>query len=148
MSLIKWTPRTRFPTPFDDFDRLLDRFFTGRWDSSISPSVDWIPAFDVIEKEKEYVVRIEAPSMEKADFTIRVNDGVLTVSGEKKVEESNNGLHYTHRESSYGRFSRSFRLPDDAVGKKIKANYKNGVLTITMPRTKPIDSKAIEVEIS
>ncbi|MFQ6673193.1 MAG: Hsp20/alpha crystallin family protein [Fidelibacterota bacterium] len=155
MSLIKWIPRTSFLSPFspgtlaNELDRFVDSFFPGALDSTAFHQVDWVPAFDVIEKEKEYVVRVEAPNMKKSDFNITVNDGILTVSGEKKVEESNNGDRYAHRESCYGRFSRSFRLPDDVDEEKnIKGSYKNGVLTVTLPRAKSVDSRAIEVEIS
>ncbi|MFQ6615328.1 MAG: Hsp20/alpha crystallin family protein [Fidelibacterota bacterium] len=149
MTLIKWTPRARFLTPFDDFDRFFDSFLTGAWANTLFPDVDWVPAFDVIEKDNAYEVHVEAPRMKKSDFKVTVHDGLLTVSGEKKVEDSKEGKHYTHRESAYGRFSRSFRLPEDVVDdKNVKAAYKDGVLTITVPRTKPVEEKALEVKIS
>ncbi|MFQ6675083.1 MAG: Hsp20/alpha crystallin family protein [Fidelibacterota bacterium] len=165
MSLIKWSPTrllsvgqgTRFLTPFDEMDRFFDRFlrqaqdgvFSRAWGSTLLPEVDWVPAFDVVEKDKSYEVHVEAPRMKKGDFKVTVHDGVLTVSGEKKVDSSTDDKAYTYRESAYGRFCRSFRLPDDVVDeKKIKADYKDGVLMITIPRSKPADEKAIEVEIS
>lgn len=149
MTLIKWTPRSRFLTPFDAFDGFFDRFFSRTWESSLLPNVDWVPAFDVVEQDNAYAVHVEAPRMKKSDFKVTVHDGILTVSGEKKVEESKDTEHYTHRESAYGRFSRSFRLPEDVVDdKNVKATYQDGALMITIPRTKPIEEKAMEVKIT
>ncbi|MEE9167832.1 MAG: Hsp20/alpha crystallin family protein [Candidatus Neomarinimicrobiota bacterium] len=154
MNLIKWTPRSSLLRPFgidswaDETDRFFDSF--ARW--PVHPSrfhdADWLPSFDVVEKEKEHEVRVEAPGMKKSDFHVAAKDGVLTISGEKKDEESKNGDRYSYRESRYGRFSRSFRLPDEATEKNIKANYKDGVLTVSLPRSKPLKAKEIEVEIS
>lgn len=87
--------------------------------------------------------------MKKSDFKLTVKDGVLSVSGEKKVEKSRNGDHYTHRESAYGRFSRTFRLPEDVMDEKnVKATYKDGVLSIIIPRLKKVEQKATDVKIS
>ncbi len=161
MTLVKWTPAHRSLrgnsclSPFStsrwmgDFDQLFNSIFGEPIASpSLLRDVDWLPAFDVIEKEKEYILRFEAAGMKKSDFNISVKDGVLTVTGEKKTESTDNGDNYTHQESCFGRFSRSFRLPDDVVDeKKVAAKYKNGVLTISLPRTKPVEVEGVEVEI-
>lgn len=148
MTLVKWTPRRSFLRPFSDIDRFFDSLIPRGFGSNFLHDVDWLPAFDVIESEKDYMIRVEAPGVKKSELNVTLKDGVLTVSGEKKVEESEDSDYYTHRESCYGRFSRSFRLPDDVEEKKIKSAYKNGVLSITIPRKNPVKPKEIEVEIS
>lgn len=154
MTLVKWTPRMTGITPFgsrsllSDFDRLFGSVFPLGFDGQSSYGANWLPAFDVMEKEKEYVVRVEAAGIEKGDFNVTVKDGVLTITGEKKGEEEKDGNDYSYRESRYGRFARSFRLPDEVNEKKVKANYKNGVLTISVPRSKPVEVKELEVEIN
>ena len=162
MTLVKWTPIHRpvrqnsSLSPLSttkwmgDIDRLFNSFFgepVGAF-PAVSSDNDWLPAFDVIEKEKEYQIHVETAGMKKSDFNISVKDGVLTVTGEKQTNTTNDGNAYTHRESSFGRFSRSFRMPDDVVDeKKVSARYKNGVLTIALPRTKPVVVEGVEVEI-
>lgn len=160
MTLVKWTPAHRslrgnsWLSPFStsrwlsDVDQLFGSLLRDPFSfSSIFSEADWLPAFDVIEKKKEYRLLVEAPGMKKSDFNVNVKDGVLTITGEKKMEETKDGDNYTHRESRYGRFSRSFRLPDDVKEKKISANYQDGVLTISLPRTKPVEVEGVEVEI-
>ena len=153
MSLVKWTPRNTFLSPFvgesmlSDMDRFINSFFSGGFDQSPVTSANWLPTFDVIEKEKEYEIRVEAPGMEKSDFTITVKDGVLTITGEKQAESSNDRNGYAYRESQHGKFSRSFRLPEEVNEKKVSANYKNGVLSISVPRSKSVELKEIEVQI-
>lgn len=154
MTLVKWTPKRSLLTPFsvdswiNNVDSLFDSFIRRGFELPIIHNADWMPHFDLIESDKEYVIRVEAPGMKKSEFNIKVKDGVLTISGEKKAEEYNDREKYTYRESHYGRFSRSFRLPDEEMEKKVNASYKNGVLTVSIPRTKTIEAKEIEVEIS
>ena len=154
MTLVKWTPRMTGMAPFrsrslfSDFDRLLGPLFPLGFDGESSHGANWLPAFDVMETDKQYVVRVEAAGLEKSDFSVTVRDGVLTIAGEKKAEDEKDGNDYTYRESRYGRFARSFRLPDEVNEKKVKASYKNGVLTLSVPRSKPVEVKELEVEIS
>ncbi len=162
MTLVKWTPTNR-PLRRNSW---LSPLSTSRWTSDVdqlfnslfreplgvlpatSKDVDWLPAFDVVEKDKEYQLRVEAAGMKKSDLNISIKDGVLIVAGEKHVDATNDSDNYTHRESCCGRFSRSFRLPDDVLNeKKVAAKYKDGVLTISLPRTKPVEIAGIEVEI-
>jgi len=100
-----------------------------------------------IEKDKEYEVRVEAPGMKKGDFGVTVKDGVLTITGEKRAESSDDRKGYAYRESRQGKFSRSFRLPEEVNEKKIGASYTSGVLSVSVPRSKPIEVKEVEVQI-
>ena len=153
MSLIKWTPRNTFLSPFvgesmlSDMDRFINSFFSGGLDTNTVRGADWLPAFDVIEKDKEYEVRVEAPGMKKGDFGVTVKDGVLTITGEKRAESSDDRKGYAYRESRQGKFSRSFRLPEEVKEKKVGASYTSGVLSVSVPRSKPIEVKEVEVQI-
>ncbi len=162
MTLVKWTPMNRpgrrnsWLSPLSsarwtsDVDQLFNSLFKEPLSGlpATSKNVDWLPAFDVVEKDKEYQLRVEAAGMKKSDFSVSVKDGVLTITGEKQTEADDDSDNYAHRESCYGRFSRSFRLPDDVLNeKKVAAKYKDGVLTISLPRTKPVEIAGIEVEI-
>ncbi len=156
MSLIKWTPINRSSTalsPFiggsmlTDFDRIIDSFLGREFDLMPASGATWLPAFDVIEKEKAYEVSVEAAGMEKGDFSVTVKDGVLTISGEKRGENSDDRRSFAYRESRHGKFARSFRLPEEVNEKKVRADYKNGVLSISIPRSKPVGVKEVEVEI-
>lgn len=156
MSLIKWTPINGASTalsPFvgnsilTDFDRLIDSFFSNDFGLGSVSGESWLPAFDVVEKEKEYEVRVEAPGMEKGNFGVTVKDGVLTITGEKPAKNGDERNGYAYRESRHGKFSRSFRLPEEVNEKKVSAGYKNGVLSISIPRSKPVEVKEVKIEI-
>lgn len=92
----------------------------------------WMPAVNITERAEEYVIDLAVPGMEKKDFRVEVDNGLLTVSGERREENKSEGDVYTRREFHYGSFRRSFTLPDGADGEKTSASYKNGVLTITV----------------
>ena len=153
MSLIKWTPRSTELSPFvgnsmlNDIDQFLNSFFNQSVGCIPKARPNWIPAFDVIEKEKKCEIRVEAPGMEKSDFAVSVKDGLITISGEKKIDHSDNKDGCTYRESSEGRFSRSFRLPETVNEKKVGATYKDGVLTISVPRSKPVEGNKLKIEV-
>lgn len=122
---------TLFPTLVDDFftndlfnfDRDLMKFKT-----DITPNVN------VSETDKEYKIEMAAPGLEKKDFKISVEKGILTVSAEKESEKSEEKKNYWRREFSYNQFSRSFSVPANSVADKIDAKYENGILNITLPK--------------
>jgi len=108
---------------------------------------DWAPLVDVIEDEKEYLVKAELPEVKKDDVKISVQDDVLTVSGERTQEKEEKGKKFHRIERAYGSFSRSFTLPEDADASKIAADFKNGVLTVHLPKSQRAKPKSIEVTI-
>src|SRR5207237_10926080 len=89
---------------------------------------DWMPLADVTEDEKEYLIKAELPELKKEDVKVTVENGVLTISGERKFEKEEKKKKYHRVERGYGTFMRSFALPDDADGNKVKAEFKNGLL--------------------
>lgn len=102
---------------------------------------------DIVEGEKSYDVTVELPGVSENDISVTVDDGVLSIKGEKRSEEKKEEDNHFLQERSYGSFQRSFRLPDDVNADKIAADYKNGVLTVTLPRTKAAKPKGRQISI-
>jgi len=105
----------------------------------------WMPRADVRETEKEYIIDLSLPGIRKEDVKVEVKDDVLTVSGERKSDKEEKGKNWLRRESSYGSFLRSFTLPEGLHSEDIKANYKDGVLTLSMH--KPVQAKPRGISI-
>jgi HSP20 family protein len=133
----------------DEMDKMIGRMFRDGYDNWDS-STGWMPPVDIIEDKNGIVVKAEAPGLEKDNFKIAVEDNVLTISGEKKVEfEEGDKEHSLHRtERVYGQFSRSFTLPRGVDTSKVKAKYRNGVLEVTLPKSEESKPKEISVDVS
>ena len=132
---------SRFDTFFDNaFGSLLNRDYYE--EGRLSPSVD------VFEKSDKYVINAEIPGMEKNDIKIDVKDGALAISGEKKYEEKKEDENYIRVERRYGKFERRFNLPENVDVEKVSANYKNGVLEVTLPKKEEAKPKQIDVKVS
>ena len=136
------TPRNAFPFS-GDFDQLFNRMMRGwpfNW-SDVAPSgepralraFDHMPKVEVKENDKSYCVAVELPGLDEKDIKVLVEDDVLTVSGEKKVEKTDEKTHYSER--SYGSFTRAFTLPSDADRNGIAATFAKGVLTLEIAKT-------------
>jgi HSP20 family protein len=108
---------------------------------------DWVPAVDIIEKAAEFRLKVELPEVKKEDVKVSVDKGVLTVSGERKLETEEGEVQHRRSERSYGTFSRSFTLPEDADEAGINAAYKDGVLVLTIPRAAKPEPRAIDVQV-
>ena len=128
---------------FDRFERLFEDF---ELPSLFEEKEAWVPAFDVIENEKEYIVTAEVPGIDPKDIDITVSNGILTIRGEKKREEENKGENYYYMERQYGTFQRSFRLPDEIKADEVDATYKNGVLKLILPKAHTSNVKKIEIK--
>ena len=105
-----------------------------------------VPAFDISETEKEYVISGEIPGMDAKDLDITLLDGCLTVKGEKKQEKEEKNENYHRVERHYGSFQRSFRIPDKVKTDKLDATYKDGILKLTLPKAEVSEAKKIEVK--
>ena len=108
---------------------------------------DWTPSCNVSESADEYRIEAELPGVKQDDLEVNVENRVLTLRGERKEKKEEKGKKYHRVESSYGSFMRSFSLPDDADEDKVAAEYKDGLLTVRIPRTEPKHSKARSVEV-
>ena len=110
---------------------------------------EWLPAVNVSESEKSYEVELAAPGMKKEDFKVKVDNGALTISAERKEEKEEKKKNYTRQEYSYNSFSRSFTLPDDVKDDNVKAHYEDGVLKLSIARKALAPaSKAKEIAVA
>lgn len=106
----------------------------------------WTPRLDVIENEKEYLVTVDLPGVDKSDARVTLENKVLTISGEKKEEHEDKRENYHRIERSYGRFSRSVYLEKEVDAENVDANFRNGVLRVTAPKTRESRSKEITIK--
>src|SRR5881398_967242 len=109
---------------------------------------DWTPLADITEDEKEYVIKAELPELKREDVKVTVENGVLTITGERKFEKEEKKKKYHRVERGYGTFVRSFTLPDDADANKVKAEFKTGLLTVHLPKSEHAKPKQIEVNVA
>jgi HSP20 family protein len=136
--------------PFGDVDDMpgirqmqetLSRFLT---EPSSRP---WTPAVDILETENELIVKMDTPEVELKDVDIRLENHTLTVKGERKFEKREDSKAYHRIERSYGTFARTFTLPDTVDTEHVRADYKNGVLSIVLPKKEVAKPRSIKVEI-
>jgi HSP20 family protein len=109
---------------------------------------EWAPAVDIIEDEKEYLIKVELPEVQKDAVKVTVEGGTLTISGERKAEKEEKNRKFHRIERSYGRFERSFSVPDDAEDGKVNAEFKDGVLRVHLAKCEKARPKQIEVKVS
>lgn len=109
---------------------------------------EWAPLVDIIEDDKEYLIKAELPEVKKDEIKVGVQDDVLTLSGERKYEKEEKDKKYHRIERAYGSFARSFTIPDDADGTKVSAEFKDGILKVHLPKSEKAKPKAIEVKVS
>jgi HSP20 family protein len=152
MALTKWSPATDLIHDLDSMQKRMNRmfndFFSGREedrDELITGS--WNPAVDVAEHDDSFVIEAELPGMNKDDIKISVANNILTIHGEKKVEKEDKKKNYHRTERAYGSFTRTFNLPDNIKVDKVDAEFKNGVLLVTVPKSEEAKPKQIDVRI-
>ena len=144
MSLIRWEP---FAGMDEAFNRLMNA--SGRWSlpDTRGSRFEWAPSVDISETAKEYLIRAELPAVKKEDLQITFDDGMLTVSGERKQKQEDKGEKFHRIESFYGKFSRSFTLPESVDAAAINAESKDGVVTIHVPKMKTEARKPVEIKV-
>ena len=147
MRVIRWEP-------FRDVDDVFNRFFAEtlrRWPAAgageARPAFDWAPAADVSETEDEYLIKADLPEVRKEDVSITVQDGVLTLSGERKQEKREESEKVHRIERVYGSFARRFALPENADEQGITAESRDGVILIHIPKVKVVQPQPRQIEI-
>jgi len=123
---------------------LFDKVFTGPFFSGATTE-KWLPPVDVIEKGGDLILRVEIPGIDEKDIDLKLEGNILTLKGEKKLEDRKDKDSYHRLESYYGSFTRSFTLPDSVDRDAIKADFKNGILTITVPQRPEVKPREIPV---
>jgi HSP20 family protein len=111
-------------------------------------TADWAPIVDIQESDKEYLVKAELPEVKKDDVKVNINDGVLTLEGERHQEKEEKNKKFHRVERSYGKFVRCFTMPEDADDKKVQADFKDGVLNVHIGKSEAAKPKAIEVKVA
>jgi HSP20 family protein len=147
MALTKWEPMR-------DIENLLDRYTLHLpWPPSRPSSMlsmgEWNPRVDIVEDNGNYVIQADIPGVAKDDLKVTLENGVLTIQGERKQEKEEENKRFHRVERFYGSFTRSFTLPDDADAKALKATAKEGQLSVTIPRkaaSPPSDAVQVPVE--
>jgi HSP20 family protein len=109
---------------------------------------DWAPLVDIVEDDKEYLIKAELPEVDKSNVKVTLERGVLTISGERKAEKEEKGKKYHRIERSYGSFVRSFTLPEDADPNHVSADFKNGVLHVRVQKAEEAKPRQIDVKIN
>ena len=144
MTLVKWNPTHSLMT---DFDRIFDSMFSPGL-PRLSAGQSWMLAVDVNETEKEFFLSADMPGLDKNDVSVDIHDGVITIKGERAIDNEKSTDGYRIRERQLGSFNRSFRLPDNVNEDKVAAKFKNGVLTVTLPKNKEILPEGRQIKIS
>ena len=145
MTLIKWT--NKIPVSiFDEFDNIFNNMHIGL-PAMFSSDSSWNPQFEVLNTETAYIVRGDLPGISKKEVNIVIDDNTLTISGERKNDFSNDNSYYDYSGIPYGKFSKSFNLPNDVKQDKIKASMKDGVLSLKIPRMEVVKNDVKKIAI-
>ena len=146
MNLVKWNPMTEMATLHNRINRLFDGSFfpTLSLDEDMSLG-SWRPVVDIYEDEEMIVVKAELPGVDKEDIKVDLKDGILTLGGERSHEKEVKEEHYYRKERAFGRFHRSFAVPAEIDPDKIKAEFKDGVLKVEIPKPEEQKPKKIAV---
>ncbi len=145
MALVRWDPWQEIEGMFDRYSRAVGRPTTG--DRESLAGIDWSPRVDISETDKEFLIKAEIPEVKKEDVKVAVDDGVLSIRGERKQEKEEKGKKLHRVERFYGCFSRSFILPDNIDEEKIKASFRDGMLQLQLPKSEKAKPKSVEIEV-
>jgi HSP20 family protein len=146
MNLIKWNPWREMDTFSDRFNHFFgDTFSPALWVRDGSKLQDWAPSVDVYDDDKKFVIKAEIPGVDKKDIHIDVKDSILTLSGERSHENDVKEENFHRKERAFGKFQRSFTLPEGTDPDRIVADYKDGVLNIEIPKPEEKKPKKISV---
>ena len=145
MELTIWRPFAGLESFNFQFKQLFDQTLARTRTSASSTGTVWYPAVDVLESKDSYLLRAELPGMNKENFNLEVKNGMLTVSGERNLEEPVSGVRYRSVERVAGKFSRSFYLPQTVQQDGIQATYRDGILEIYVPKMEHAKARQITV---
>ena len=149
MTLVRWDPFRELEEMSDRLNRMFSRPSIGGKNGKEALTVaDWTPTVDISESNGEYLIKAELPEVKKEDVKVTLEEGVLTLTGERRQEKEEKNTKYHRVERSYGSFVRSFSLPELVDETKVKAEYKDGVLSLHLPKSEKAKPRAIEVKVA
>ena len=146
MSLVRWDP-------FANLDDMFSRMpgLVGRWPRWVGngggAAVEWSPSVDISETDSEYLLKAQLPAVKKEDVQVTIDNGVITIKGERKQQKEEKNEKYHRVESFYGTFERSFSLPEDVNTDSIKCESKEGILTVHIPKAALKKSKPVQIAV-
>jgi len=143
-----WNPSRELSELSDRLNHVFLRMPRGGNENEAMTVADWTPSVDISETTEEYVINAEIPEVKKEDVKVRLEHGVLTIQGMRRQEAEEQGKKYHRVERSYGSFARSFSLPDMVDDTKVQAVFKEGILTLHLPKSEKAKPKAIEVNVA
>jgi len=154
MNLVRFDPFRELEDMGDRLNRVFGGF--GRPGLARAPEMgrealtvpDWAPMVDITETDDEYLIKAEIPEVKREDVKVSVENGVLTMQGERKQEKEEKGKKFHRMERYYGSFLRTFTVPDNVDETKVRAEFKDGLLNVHLPKTEKAKPKAIEVKVA
>ncbi len=148
MNLVRWDPYRELEEMSTRLNRLFGRSAASSNGNEMMVQADWTPSVDISETEEEFHIKAELPGVKKENVKVTLENGILTLQGERAQEREEKGRKYHRIERSYGQFVRSFMLPDTVDDAKVKAEYRDGVLHLRLPKSERAKPKAIEVRVA
>lgn len=149
MSIVRWDPFQELSEMSNRLNRLFNRTNVQAPNEGAElTTFDWAPTVDIVETAEDFQVKAELPEVKKEDVKVSIDDGVLRIEGERKQEKEEKGRKFHRIERSYGSFMRSFTLPDNVDETKMRAEYKDGLLNVRLPKTEKAKPRSIEVKVS
>lgn len=145
MKLVRWDPLQEFLAISNRLNRQVGDPYTPRTENAFGA---WTPPVDILERQDHLVIRAEVPGVQKEDMDVRIENGVLTLHGERKEEKETQELNAHLVERVYGSFTRSFSLPTTVDPSKVSAVYKDGVLEVTVPKVETAKPKKVEIKVA
>jgi len=148
MQITRWEPYRNLVSTQDRFNQLFNETFARAFGDPEATSRAWVPAVDIYETGENLVLQAELPGINPDDVEIRVEDNTLYLKGERKFEKEVKEENFHRVERSYGTFARSFALASSIDSDKVKAEYKNGILTLTLPKREEAKPKTIKINVT
>jgi len=143
MNVIRWEPFREVDELFRQYSPLFNRALRR---NGGEPG-EWTPVADISETAQEYVIKAELPEVKKEDVKVTLDDGIMTIAGERKYQKEQNDSNEIRIESFYGSFSRSFSLPENIDAQGIRAETKDGVLRVKIPKLQAVPPKSVSIEV-
>jgi HSP20 family protein len=149
MNIVKWDPFVELEDVSKHLNRIFGRFpARAEADREVLAMADWAPTVDITETDSAYMIKGEIPGVNKEDVKVTIEDGMITMRGERKQEKEEKNKKFHRIERSYGSFLRSFRVPDDVDENAVKAEFKDGMINVTLPKSGKSKAKSINVSIA
>lgn len=154
MTLVRWNPSKELMNVEREFNKIFNAFNNrfgfgdSKEDIEEMENAVWMPLTDIAENKDQYLLKMDLPGVTKSDLKLSYEDGELKISGERKQEKEDKDSKYYRIERSYGKYFRSFTLPKQIEADKIKAEFKDGQLTVTIPKSEEAKPKELEIKVN